>query len=70
VGVSRVVRVRLRLALALRLSAPMLFGVSLVPFCKLHLVMFPAGGPFLPSLSVNLYLYKPLCVALPGPQLR
>jgi hypothetical protein len=24
-------------------------------FVQLHLALFPAGGPFLPSLSVNLY---------------
>jgi hypothetical protein len=24
-------------------------------FVRLHLAFFPAGGPFLPSLSVNLY---------------
>jgi hypothetical protein len=29
-------------------------------FIYLHrvLALFPAGGPFLPSLSVNLYIYK------------
>jgi hypothetical protein len=26
-------------------------------FVHLHLALFPAGGPFLPSLSVNLYLH-------------
>jgi hypothetical protein len=39
--------------LALRRVA-LLYGV----FVRLHLALFPAGGPFLPSLSINvLYLY-------------
>jgi hypothetical protein len=27
-------------------------------FVRLHLALFPAGGPFLPSLSVNICVYK------------
>jgi hypothetical protein len=26
-------------------------------FVRLHLALFPAGGPFLPSLYVNLYMW-------------
>jgi hypothetical protein len=31
---------------------------------RLHLALFPAGGPFLPSLSVTLYILARSCLAL------
>jgi hypothetical protein len=34
-------------------------------FVHLHLALFPAGGPFLPSLSVNLYTYIILKLLFP-----
>jgi hypothetical protein len=42
------------LGFALRCVA-LLCGV----FVRLHLALFPAGGPFLPSLFVNLYMHPP-----------
>jgi hypothetical protein len=35
-------------------------------FVRLHLALFPAGGPFLPSLSVNRYKHRALHAGGPG----
>jgi hypothetical protein len=44
--------------LALRCNKKYYIHLSLCcgVFVRLHLALFPAGGPFLPSLYVNLYI--------------